>query len=317
MTSRDASPIFDHGRVVCIVSVCTLTCNEGIDSFPSEKEREANIARNRALLEQLDLKDASSSLGLPPKPAPKPKAKPIQPIKKPKREQIDRVPRRQSARLKKEAIDPNETPAQRRKREAEAQKRKREKEEERIAAEEQAMLAKRPRTHELDLVELIDAEELDDSDTSAFRRTFQAVTNNPMPRRVGSVRDWVFDRNDKDKEEVRSLRERLGKMKIVARAKVTENRVYSAAYHPEPSKDLIFFGGGYDFVNIYTTLTRRAKISTANLEYGMREHFMTKSPMKMKIFLQLEKEKEGSIGVSNSIGQQQQSLPFPASSSIL
>lgn len=296
------------------MSLYTLTCSKHIDSFPSEKEREANIARNRALLEQLDLKDASSSLGLPPKP---PKAKPIQPIKKPKREQIDRVPRRQSARLKKEVIDPNETPAQRRKREAEAQKRKREEEEERIAAEEQAMLAKRPRTHELDLVELIDAGELDHDDTSALRRTFQAVTNNPMPRRMGSVRDWVFDRNDKDKEEVEALRERLSKMKIVARAKVTEDRVYSAAYHPEPSKDLIFFGGEYDFVNIYMILTHRTKISMASLEYGMREHFLTKSPMKMDILLQLEKGKGGNIGVFSSTGQQHQNLPFPASSSIL
>ena len=32
-------------------------------------------------------------------------------------------------------------------------------------------------------------------------------------------------------------------MKIVARAKVTQDRVYSAAYHPDPTTDLIFFGG--------------------------------------------------------------------------
>ncbi|KAL4077073.1 WD40-repeat-containing domain protein [Scleroderma yunnanense] len=216
-----------------------------------EKEREANIARNRALLEQLDLKDASTSLGVPSKPAPKPKAKPIQPAKKLKREHIDRVPRRQSARLQKEVIDPNETPAQRRRRETEAAKRKREEEEDRIAAEEQAMLAKRPRTHDLDLVVLTDVGELDDNDMNALRGTFQAVTNTAIPRRVGSVRDWVFERNNKDEVEVEALRKNLSTMKVVARAKVTENRVYSAAYHPEPSKDLIFFGDKHGQLGIW------------------------------------------------------------------
>jgi WD repeat-containing protein 76 len=44
--------------------------------------------------------------------------------------------------------------------------------------------------------------------------------------------------------EVAALSERLRELKVVARAKVTQDRVYSAAYHPEPTKDLIFFGGG-------------------------------------------------------------------------
>jgi hypothetical protein len=43
--------------------------------------------------------------------------------------------------------------------------------------------------------------------------------------------------------EVAALRERFQNMKIVARAKVTRDRVYSAAYHPDPTTDLIFFGG--------------------------------------------------------------------------
>ncbi|KAG6334833.1 hypothetical protein ID866_4255, partial [Astraeus odoratus] len=217
----------------------------------SEIEREANIARNRALLEQLDLKDATASLGLPPKPAPKPKAKPIQPAKRPKREPVAQPPRRQSARLKREVVDPNETPAQRRKREAEAEKQRIREEEERMAADEQARLAKRPRTHDLELTVLTEAGELNDKEMGALRGTFQAATNAPVPRRIGNVRDWVFDRNDKDEVEVRELRARLEKMKIVARAKVTENRVYSAAYHPEPSKDLIFFGDKHGQLGIW------------------------------------------------------------------
>ena len=32
-------------------------------------------------------------------------------------------------------------------------------------------------------------------------------------------------------------------MKLIMRAKVTQARVYSVAYHPDPTMDLIFFGG--------------------------------------------------------------------------
>ena len=82
----------------------------------SEQEREANIARNRALLSQLDL-----TLDIPKKrPAPKEKtkAKPVQPAKKRvKREPAPVAPLRQSTRLRRRAPDPDETPEKKRKRE--------------------------------------------------------------------------------------------------------------------------------------------------------------------------------------------------------
>lgn len=216
-----------------------------------EIEREANIARNRALLEELGLKDTSTSLGLPPKHTPKPKAKPGQSAKRPKREPVEQAPRRLSARLRKEVIDPNETPTQRRKREAEAKKRKREEEEERIAAEEQARLAKRPRTHELDLAVLTEAAELSDTELGALRGIFQAITNVPVTRRIGDVRDWVFERSNQEEREVEMLRSKLGKMKIVSMAKVTDSRIYSSACHPEPSKDLVFVGDKHGQLGIW------------------------------------------------------------------
>ncbi|KAI6128280.1 WD40-repeat-containing domain protein [Pisolithus thermaeus] len=216
-----------------------------------EIEREANIARNRALLEELGLKDTSTSLGLPPKHTPKAKAKPGQPAKRPKREHVEQAPRRLSARLRKEVIDPHETPTQRRKREAEAKKRKREEEEERIAAEERAKLAKRPRAHELDLAVLTEAAELGDTELGDLRGIFQAITNVPVTRRIGDVRDWVFERSNQEERELEMLRSKLGKMKIVSRAKVTDNRIYSSAYHPEPSKDLVFVGDKHGQLGIW------------------------------------------------------------------
>jgi hypothetical protein len=212
----------------------------------SEQEREANIARNRALLEQLELKDAVATLGVQakPKPAPKPKAKPIPGIKRVKRELAEEAPRRQSARLRKDVpADPNETPAQRRKRVAEAEEQRKKEEEERVLAEEQARLAKHPRVQDLDLSVLTSAEELGDEEMSALRASLQTITNRSIPRGIGNVDAWVYENDKRDEREAQELRKRLGKMKVISRAKVTQDRVYSAAYHPEPTKDLIFFGG--------------------------------------------------------------------------
>lgn len=217
-----------------------------ITTLYSELEREANIARNRALLEQLELKDAVAALGVSAKhrPPPKPKAKPVPAAKRVKRELSEEAPRRQSARLRKsEAIDPNETPAQKRKRLAQAEERLKKEEEERTLAEEQARLAKRPRAEDLDLGVLASAEELTDDEMNALRGSLQAITSKSLPRGVGNVDAWVYDSDKRAEKEAQELRKRLGKMKVVSIAKVTQDRVYSAAYHPEPTKDLIFFGG--------------------------------------------------------------------------
>ncbi|KAG6371875.1 WD40-repeat-containing domain protein [Boletus reticuloceps] len=176
------------------------------------------------------------------RPAPKTKAKPVQAVKRAKRELTEEAPRRQSARLRKDdAVDPNETPAQRRKRLAEAEERREKEEEERILAEEHAHLAKRPRAQDLDLSVLTAAEELGDEEMSALRASLQAIIHKSIPRGIGSVDAW----------EAEELKKRLGQMRVASRAKVTQNRVYSAAYHPEPTKDLIFFGDKHGQVGIW------------------------------------------------------------------
>ena len=86
------------------------------DRHCSELDREANIAKNRALFEDLGLKDAVASLGAS---KPKTAAKPLQ-TKKVKRErpEVEIQPRRQSRRLlSKNHVDPNETPEERKIRE--------------------------------------------------------------------------------------------------------------------------------------------------------------------------------------------------------
>ena len=65
----------------------------------------------------------------------------------------------------------------------------------------------------------------------------------PRPQRRGAYSSFTYEDTKQEEREVAELREKLSKLKIVAQARVTGNRVYCAQYHPEKSKDLIFFGG--------------------------------------------------------------------------
>ena len=65
----------------------------------------------------------------------------------------------------------------------------------------------------------------------------------PRPQPSSTYESFAYEDTDQEEREVAELRKKLTKLKIVARAKVTTNRVYCAQYHPEKSKDLIFFGG--------------------------------------------------------------------------
>jgi hypothetical protein len=66
-------------------------------------------------MEGLEISQGSAVLGMVKKT--KSTAKPVQPAKRKRKEPEEEAPRRQSARLKKVVVDPNETPEQRRKRE--------------------------------------------------------------------------------------------------------------------------------------------------------------------------------------------------------
>ncbi|KAK0450927.1 WD40 repeat-like protein [Armillaria borealis] len=206
-----------------------------------EIDREANIARNRALLEELELKQAVEGLGFPTKPTKneaKKKAQPVQPSKRKQTKTEDHEPtvRRQSARLR-NVTDPNESPSRKRKREAELEEQRAKEAEERIEAEERARIAKRPRHQDLEL-----ATTLEDEDE--------------RPRLVDVLKGASSsstrpEEEEEGKSELEDLREELKGMRVVSRAKVTESRIYSAAYHPDVQKDLIFFGDKHGQLGIW------------------------------------------------------------------
>ncbi|KAF8636726.1 hypothetical protein AX17_003529 [Amanita inopinata Kibby_2008] len=207
-----------------------------------ELEREANIARNRALLEQLELKQAVEDLGVP-RPKVKPKAKPVQETKRKREPSELEAPRRSSARLRK-VIDPNESPGKRRKREGETEKQR---EIERLAAEERARIAGLPRHQDLELSML--AEE--GQDIGPLTSELLTITHESYPRHVADTETYPHECDKQDATAAKELRQRLKSMKIISRAKVTQNRVYSCAYHPDIRKDLIFFGDKHGQLGIW------------------------------------------------------------------
>jgi len=80
-------------------------------------------------------------------------------------------------------------------------------------------------------------EDAEPEDLSSLTAALDVVA---QPKRVGIIDSKPASQETK---EVKALRDKLQKLKVVSRAKVTQNRIYSAAYHPEITKDLIFFGG--------------------------------------------------------------------------
>jgi len=81
-------------------------------------------------------------------------------------------------------------------------------------------------------------------DLSKLSKTMEVVVQSK--RRVPDSEAFVFDRdggNRKEERLVQEIREKVQNLRVVARAKVVMDRIYCAAYHPEVTKDLVFFGG--------------------------------------------------------------------------
>ncbi|KAF9564603.1 WD40 repeat-like protein [Agrocybe pediades] len=214
-----------------------------------ELEREANIAKNRALFEDLGLKDAVKGLGVASAKPQKSVAKPVQP-KRVKREREEEVPRRQSRRLlTKVHGDLNETPEERKLREEEREKELIRLEEERLEAEEKARIAKRPRHDVLNFKTLAETDE--PQELSKLSETMATVSQYEGPKRVGDPEAFNYREEAKHQKAVKELRAQVEGLKVVARAKVTTNRIYCAAYHPEVTKDLIFFGDKHGQLGIW------------------------------------------------------------------
>jgi hypothetical protein len=246
----------------------------------------------------------------------KKKAAPIQPAKKTKKDKPETVaPRRQSQRLRASVIDPDESPSRKRKREAEEQEKRAQQAEERLLEEERERALKRPRHHELDLPALLEDERA--ADLESLVTTWTDVPSGSGPRRVGHNDAFVYKDHKQDDDAVTELKEKLQNLKVVARAKVTQDRVYSAAYHPEVSKDLIFFGGTWCHSQNPSFSHQRHSLqtSTDHSESGMHAHRQKRLQMTTRRRLPSVTEKAGNTGVYKYTGRQHPNPPSHASRS--
>ena len=101
----------------------------------------------------------------------------------------------------------------------------------------------------------------------------------PKPQPSGTYESFAYEDTKEEEREVAELKKKLSKLKIVARAKVTMDRVYCAQYHPEKSKDLIFFGGKAPFPPIpspHRSYQFVAQINMANWVSGTLGHLWMK-----------------------------------------
>jgi len=124
---------------------------------------------------------------------------------------------------------------------AEEEERRAKEAEERLEREERERAAKRPRHHVLDLATLGD--DMSTGELAALISTIQSCARERPARSDEMGPD--LDDTDKEEPQVAELREQLGKLKVVSRAKVTQDRVYSALYHPEQVRSRPFYDG-YD-----------------------------------------------------------------------
>ena len=135
-----------------------------------------------------------------------------------------------------------------------------------MEAEERAREAKKPRHDDLEMYAHLEDQEA--SEVMALTASLQVVMTTVNARRVGDMKSYQYD-EERHEAAVKDLKNKLGGMKIVSRAKVLKERIYSAAYHPEKTKDLVFFGGEHGKRrHIERPLTYSSQTSTAPLVYG-------------------------------------------------
>ena len=112
-------------------------------------------------------------------------------------------------------------------------------EEEKLKREEERRAAQKPRHNKLDLIALV---EHGPEDTASLSKAVESIPKTSLLR-IGSFDDYVFEDSKQEEREVADLKKRMSNLVVHARAKVTNSRIYCSAYHPEVTKDLIFFGG--------------------------------------------------------------------------
>lgn len=191
----------------------------------SEAERLRTIAENKALLEQLGLDEGGSArVSLPP---PKSQAKPKSGERKNDRKRKEppttEGPRRRSGRIAGLEADGAELAA---KVELEA-----------AQAEEKRVRDRKLRQQIMPLADMMEDSPAEFSGLEALLPTLEGGRTFPSPKDTA-----VYADNDSLPAEVERLKAAFKGMVLRAQEKVTTERVYCMAVHPERSKTIVFVG---------------------------------------------------------------------------
>ena len=217
-----------RAKVDCIIESpsCTMALtqkNQGVSEY--ERQRQEKIAKNQALLQQLQLDAAQTGLG--PRSRPKPSSVPGQkrkktPIVKVKEEEGRR---RTSARLKGIVADSEVA---------------RQEDEKQAEAFQEAQRVKRQRVSED--INLVDAV----VNGKTWNRAGNWLTS-VGPANPGERTFDAQDVKDTTDKELREVRERMSSLQLWEgaepnRIKITPERIYSLGFHPTQEKALVFAG---------------------------------------------------------------------------
>ena len=214
-----------------------------------ELQRQEKIAKNQALLKQLNLEAASAGVAPKPKPANSSVSKPGRKKATGKKVKEEVVPRRTSSRLKGIVAD------------SEVAKRKAEDEREAI---EEANRAKRQRiSDDLNLSDIVVVGKSWDQSGNFLRNVTPA---NPGERTF-SAQD-VKETTDK---ELRALREKMSGLQLWEgfepnRIKITPERIYSLGFHPTAEKPLIFAGDKLGNLGLFDGSQQNAEVKKEDNE---------------------------------------------------
>jgi hypothetical protein len=112
-----------------------------------------------------------------------------------------------------------------------------------LEQEERKRVARLPRHHNLDL-ETLGTGEQTPEETAELRASLSQLSYQKDFFEPGAMSEAYFEERLVD-SALEELKAELEDLMVVSRAKVTQDRIYSSAYHGDKTKDLIFFGGRF------------------------------------------------------------------------
>jgi WD40 repeat protein len=198
-----------------------------------ERQRQEKIAKNQALLQQLQLDAQQAGVGAKPKPKPTSTAgqKRKREIKK---EAVEEGPRRTSSRLRGIVADSEVA---------------RQKQEEEAQAFQQQQIAKRQRvSDDIDLKNAV----VNGQDWNKAGNWLSLVGPANPGERTFDAQD-IKDTSDK---ELKALRERMSSLQLWEgaepnRIKITPERIYALGFHPTQDKTLVFAGDKLGSIGLF------------------------------------------------------------------